>query len=41
VLGAPEKFAFLLEVDAAHEVTEDARLAALKWFVRWLSPSTQ
>lgn len=40
VVGAPEKFAFLLEVDAAHEVTEDARHAVLKWFVRWLSPST-
>jgi dienelactone hydrolase len=38
--GVPEKFVFLLEVDAAHEVTAEAREAALKWFVRWLSPST-
>lgn len=38
--GSRERFAFLLEVDAAHEVTPEAREAALQWFVRWLSPST-
>lgn len=38
--GTPEKFVFLLELDAAHEVTPEASEAALKWFVRWLSPST-
>jgi dienelactone hydrolase len=37
---APEKLSFLLEVDAAHEVTPEASQAALQWFVRWLSPST-
>jgi dienelactone hydrolase len=38
--GSRERFEFLLEVDAAHEVTAEASQAALKWFVRWLSPST-
>ena len=37
--GAPNKFSFLLEVDAAHEVTPEARDAARQWFIRWLSPS--
>jgi len=36
--GAPEKFSFLLEADAAHEVTADAHAAARQWFVRWLRP---
>jgi dienelactone hydrolase len=36
---ASDKFVFLLEVDAAHEVTRDASEAVRKWFVRWLSPS--
>lgn len=35
--GASEKFSFLLEADAAHEITADARAASLKWFERWLS----
>ena len=34
--GAPEKFMFLLEPDAAHEITPDGRQTALKWFERWL-----
>jgi hypothetical protein len=38
--GSRERFVFLLEVDAAHKVTAEASQAALKWFVRWLSPST-
>jgi dienelactone hydrolase len=38
--GTPEKFVLLLEVDAAHEVTQEAEEAVVKWFVRWLSPST-
>ena len=37
--GAPEKFSFLLEPDAAHEVTAEAREAARQWCIRWLSPS--
>jgi dienelactone hydrolase len=37
--GAKEKFSFLLQVDAAHEVTPEAHSAARQWFVRWLSPS--
>lgn len=37
--GAREKFAFLLEPDAAHEVTPQAREAALEFLVRWLAPS--
>jgi len=36
--GAREKFEFILEVDAAHEVTRDASRSVLDWFVRWLSP---
>lgn len=36
--GARERLTFLLEADAAHEVTPEARDAALQWFVRWLSP---
>jgi len=36
--GAPEKFSFLLEVDAAHEITAEARATSLTWFERWLSP---
>ena len=36
--GASERFQFLLEADAAHEITAEARAAALKWFERWLSP---
>jgi len=35
--GAPEKFQFLLEADAAHEVTPQARAASIEWFERWLS----
>jgi predicted esterase len=38
--GAREKLSFLLQVDAAHEVTPEAHAAARQWFVRWLSPST-
>ena len=38
--GAPDRFYFLLEVDAAHEVTAEARNATMDWFVRWLTPST-
>ncbi|MSO46370.1 MAG: alpha/beta hydrolase [Acidobacteria bacterium] len=37
--GARDRFSFLLQVDAAHEVTPEAHDAVLKWFVRWLSPS--
>jgi len=36
--GAPEKFKFVLEVDAAHEVTPDARAMSVKWFEQWLAP---
>lgn len=36
---ASDKFTFLLETDAAHEVTPDASEAVRKWFVRWLSPA--
>lgn len=35
---ASEKFMFLLEPNAAHEVTPEASEAALRWFVRWLRP---
>ena len=35
--GASAKFSFLLESDAAHEITPEARAAALAWFERWLS----
>ena len=38
--GAREKFQFLLQVDTAHETTEDSHEAVLKWFVRWLNPKT-
>jgi len=37
--GAPDKFSFLLQADAAHEVTPAARERARQWFIRWLSPS--
>ena len=37
--GAPDKFSFLLEVNAAHEVTPEARERVRQWFIRWLSPS--
>jgi dienelactone hydrolase len=37
--GAPGKFSFLLEVDAAHEVTPQAHEQARQWFIRWLAPS--
>ncbi|MEO6237957.1 MAG: acetylxylan esterase [Vicinamibacterales bacterium] len=40
VAGVRERFTFLLEPDAAHEITADARAGALKWFERWLSPTT-
>jgi dienelactone hydrolase len=36
--GATDQIAFLLEVDAAHEVTAEASRAAMEWFVRWLAP---
>lgn len=39
--GAPEKFVFMMQVDAAHEVTREANAATVEWFVRWLSPSGQ
>ena len=39
--GAPEKFKFLLEVNAAHEVTADARAASFKWFEQWLGAPGQ
>jgi dienelactone hydrolase len=38
-LGAVDRFRFLLEVDAAHEVTADAQAATLEWLTRWLAPS--
>src|SRR5262245_20968024 len=38
--GAREKFSFLLQADAAHEVTPEAHSNVRQWFVRWLSPST-
>ena len=38
--GAKEKFAFLLQVDTAHETTPEAHDAVLKWFVRWLRPGS-
>jgi dienelactone hydrolase len=37
--GAAEKFSFLLEAGAAHEVTPEAQAAARQWFVRWLRPA--
>jgi len=37
--GARDRFSFLLEIDAAHEVRPEARESARQWFVRWLSPS--
>lgn len=37
--GAADRFKFLLEVDAAHEVTPEARQAAVQWLVQWLQPS--
>jgi dienelactone hydrolase len=37
--GAPDRLFFLLETDAAHEVTPEASEAALQWFVCWLDPS--
>jgi alpha-beta hydrolase superfamily lysophospholipase len=36
--GAPEKFRFLLQPDAGHELTRDGERAAIEWFVRWLTP---
>lgn len=36
--GAADRFEFLLEEDAAHEVTPQARAAVLDWFTRWLKP---
>jgi dienelactone hydrolase len=38
-LGAVDRFRFLLEVDAAHEVTAEAQAATLEWLTRWLAPS--
>ena len=38
--GAKEKFAFLLQVDTAHETTPEAHDAVLQWFVRWLRPGS-
>jgi dienelactone hydrolase len=37
--NAAGKFSFLLQVDAAHEVTPDSMRAAIEWLVRWLDPS--
>lgn len=34
--GATERFSFLLQVDAAHEVTPEAQEKVRQWFVRWL-----
>lgn len=36
--GARDRLMFLLEQDAAHEVTPEASETVRKWFVRWLSP---
>lgn len=36
--GMPVRFEFLLQEDAAHEVTPRAVAAALDWFTRWLAP---
>ena len=36
--GAPEKFRFLLQPDAGHELTPDSERTAIEWFVRWLAP---
>ena len=36
--GARDKFRFLLQIDTAHEVTDEAHDEVLKWFVRWLAP---
>ena len=36
--GASEKLHFLLQADAAHEVTPEASRAAIDWLVRWLNP---
>jgi len=38
-LRASESFRFLLQENAAHEVTADANAVAVAWFVRWLTPS--
>lgn len=34
--NASERFKFLLEADAAHEITPEGMAAALAWFERWL-----
>jgi dienelactone hydrolase len=34
---ARDRFSFLLEVDAAHEVTPEATEAARQWLIRWLT----
>jgi dienelactone hydrolase len=36
--NARDRFSFLLQTDAAHEVTAAAHDAALQWMTRWLSP---
>jgi dienelactone hydrolase len=39
--GVPDRFKFVLQLDAAHEVTPEAREATMQWLVRWLSPSSR
>ena len=36
--GAADRFSFILERDAAHEVTPEAERATIDWLVRWLTP---
>jgi dienelactone hydrolase len=36
--GAKDRLSFVLQTDAAHEVTPEAARMVTQWFVRWLSP---
>ncbi len=36
-----DRFSFILEREAAHEVTPEAAKATLDWLARWLTPTTR
>jgi predicted esterase len=36
--GAPERFRFLLQADAGHELTPEGERTAIEWLVKWLAP---
>jgi dienelactone hydrolase len=36
--AAPERFRFLIQSNAGHELTAEGEATALNWFVRWLKP---